>query len=131
MKWFCIFFLTSVSLVGLLVLDSIEAQVKRYANFDDFLAELKTTADSWLDYVTKMQALLCPNQPICGAEGYLERKDVLETLPAVLTVGSRTVNLEDIPSFVGVCCLPCSCFDSCRQNDNCCPTKQMFPDNSK
>ena len=131
MKFLCIFFATGVSLASLLILDTIAAQAKRYEDFDDFLAEVKTTADSLLDYVSKMQALLCPNQPVCGAERELERKDVLGTLPAVLSVGSLTINIEDVADSVDVCCLPCSCSDSCRQDDNCCPTKQMFPDNSK
>ena len=131
MKFLCIFFATGISIASLVILDPIAAQVKRYENFDEFLADVKTTADSWLDYVTKIQALFCPNQPVCGAEGELERKDVLGTLPAELSLGSLTVNIEDIANSVGVCCLPCSCSDSCRQDDNCCPTKQMFPDISK
>ena len=131
MKVFCIFFATGVSLACLVILDTIAAQAKRYENFDDFLAEVKTTADSLIDYVSKVQALLCPNQPVCGAEGELERKDVLGTLPAVLSVGSLTINIEDVADSVDVCCLPCSCSDTCRQDDNCCPTKQMFPDSSK
>ena len=131
MKFLCIFLATGISIFSLVVLDTIAAQVKRYEKFDDFLADVKTTADSLLDYVNKMQALLCPNQPVCGAEGELERKDVLGTLPAVLSVGNLTFNIEDIADSVEVCCMPCSCDDSCRQDDSCCPTKQMFPDISK
>ena len=131
MKFLCIFFAAGVSFSGLFILDTIAAQVKRYEKFDDFLTDVKTTADSLLDYVSKMQALLCPNQPVCSAEGELERKDVLGALPAVLSVGSFTINIEDVANSVDVCCLPCSCSDSCRQDDNCCPTKQMFPDISK
>ena len=131
MKFLCIFFATGISIFSLVVLDTIAAQVKHYEKFDDFLADVKTTADSLLDYVTKMQALFCPNQPVCGAEGELERKDALGTLPSVLSVGSLTVNIEDIANSLDVCCLPCSCSDSCRQDDNCCPTKQIFPDINK
>ena len=131
MKFLCIFFATGVSLASLVILDTVAAQVKRYEKFDDFLAEVKTTAVSLLDYVTRMQALLCPNQPVCGVEGELDRKDALGDLPAVLSVSSITINIEDVADSVDVCCLPCSCNDSCRQDDNCCPTKQMFPDNSK
>ena len=131
MKFLCTFFATGVSLASLVILDTVAAQVKRYEKFDDFLAEVKTTAVSLLDYVTRMQALLCPNQPVCGAEGELDRKDALGDLPAILSVGSITINIEDVADSVDVCCLPCSCNDSCRQDDNCCPTKQMFPDNSK
>ena len=128
MKFLCIFFATGISIASLVILDTIAAQVKRYENIDEFLADVKTTADSWLNFVTRIQALLCPNQPVCGTQGELERKDVLGALPAELSFGSLTVNIEDIANSVGVCCLPCSCSDSCWQDDNCCPTKQMFPD---
>ena len=129
MKFLGISFATTISFLTLLVLDSIETQEKRYASFGDFLTDLRTSADSWVDYVTKMQALVCPDQPVCGPEEELERKDVLGTLPASMTVGNVTVKLVDVASFVDVCCLPCSCSDSCRQVDNCCPTKQLFVDN--
>ena len=131
MKFLSLCFAARFAIVGLLVLNPTDAQVKRYANLDDFLLDLKSTAASWIDYVNNMQALLCPNQPVCGADGEIERKDVFGTLPAVLAVGNRTLNVEDIASSVGVCCLPCSCSDSCREDDNCCPTKQMFIDHSK
>ena len=131
MKFFGIIFATTISFISLLFLDSVETQVKRYESFEDFLEDLKNTADSLVDYVMKIQALLCPDQPICSSDGVLEREDVLGTLPAALTVGNRTVKLQDVSSFIGVCCLPCSCADSCRQVDSCCPTKQPLPDMSK
>ena len=131
MRFLCIFFAAGISIASLAMLDTIATQVKRYEKLDEFLANVKTTADSWLDYVSKIQAFFCPNQPVCGAEGELERKDVLGTLPAELSVRSLTLNIEDVANSVDVCCLPCSCSDSCRRDDNCCPTKQMFPDISK
>ena len=134
MKYACICFATGISVACLVILDCVGANVKDYKNFDAFLTELKSTADSFLDYVTKMQALLCPNQPLCGVSGELESKDVLGTLPsASISINNVSVDVEDISQSVGVCCLSCSCDDSCRQDDNCCPTKQMVhvPDTSK
>ena len=112
------------------MVDTITAQVKGYENFDEFLKEVKATADSMLDYVTKMQALFCSNQPVCGADGELERKDVLGTLPAMMSIGDVTVNVGDIADSVDVCCLPCSCSDSCWKVNNCCATKQLYPHTS-
>ena len=80
-------------MVPFAMIDMIAAQVKGYEDFEEFLTDVKTTADSLLDYVTKMQALFCPNQPVCGANGELERPDVLGTLPAVISVGNVTVNV--------------------------------------
>ena len=131
MKYLSIFFATCIPFVILPILDSIAAQVKGYENLNAFLADVKTTADDWLDYVTKIQALFCPNQLVCGADGELERNDVLGTLPAVISVGNVTVNVAEIADSVDVCCLPCSCSDSCWQNDECCMTKQLLPDTSK
>ena len=113
------------------MVDTIATQVKGYENFDEFLRDVKTTADSLLDYVIKTQALFCPNQPVCGADGELERKDVLGTLPAVMSIGDVSVNVGDIADSVDVCCLPCSCSDSCWKVNNCCASKQLYPDTSK
>ena len=123
--WICI--ATSVSIVSLVILDSVEAQIKRYKNFDEFLSDLKTTAYNLFDYVTKMQALFCPNQPVCGLDGELERYSALATLPTYLFIDNVTVKVDEIAKSVGVCCLPCSCNDSCWQDGSCCPTKQMLP----
>ena len=125
MKYLGILFACSTAFITLVALDFIEAQVERSASFGDFLADLKNTAESWVDYVTKIQALFCPDQPVCGYHGPLDRKDVLGTIPAALILRNATVKLEDVHNFVGICCLPCSCSDSCWQNGNCCPSKQL------
>ena len=131
MKLSCILFATGVYIAAFALTDNVAAQVKGYENLDEFLTHVKTSAGSLLDYVTKMHALFCPNQPVCGADGELERKDVLGTLPGVITIGDVTVNVGDIAESVDVCCMPCSCSDSCWKVNNCCATKQMFPDTSK
>ena len=131
MKFPCILFAMGVYMASFAMIDMIAAQVKGYEDFEDFLTHMKTTAGSLLDYVTKMQALFCPNQPVCGANGELERIDVLGTLPAVITVGNVTVNVGDIADYVDVCCMHCSCSDACWQVNNCCATKQMYPDTRK
>ena len=131
MKYFWICFSTGISIGILIGLDTVAATVKSYKNVDEFLVEIRTAADGFLDYVTKMQALLCPNQPVCGFDGLLERKEVLGSLPGTLSINNISVALEDLAQSVGVCCLPCSCADSCRQDDNCCPTKQLLPQTSK
>ena len=130
MKFLCIFFAIGVYIAAFAMVDAIAAQVKGYENFDEFLREVKATADSLLDYVIKMQALFCSNQLICDADGELERKDVLGTLPAMMSVGDVTVNVGDIADSVDVCCLPCSCSDSCWKVNNCCATKQLYPHTS-
>lgn len=126
MKYQSILFACSIAFMTLAVLDSIEAQVEQYASFDDFFADLQQTADSLVDFVRKIQALMCPEQPVCGGTGELEKDVVLRTLPTTLIVDNVTVKLDDVHSYAGVCCLPCSCTDTCWQYENCCPTKQVL-----
>ena len=124
LMWICL--ATSVSFFTLVIPDSVEAQIKRYTNFEEFLTEIKLTADTLLDYVTKMQALFCPNQPVCGIDRELDKGNVLATLPTELSIDNVTVKLGEIAKSVGVCCLSCSCDDSCWQQESCCPTKTML-----
>ena len=126
MKYLSIILACSVAFMTLVVLDSIDAQVKQFAGFDDFFVHLQQTAISWIDFVRQIQALMCPDQPVCGDNEILERDDVLSTMPAAFIVANASVNLEDVRSYAGVCCLPCSCFDTCWHHENCCPTKQVL-----
>ena len=126
MKYLIILFACSVAFMTLVVLDSIEAQVKQFTSFDDFFVHLQKTTNSWIDFVRQIQGLMCPDQPVCGDNKILEKEDVLSTLPAALIVANVSVNLEDVRSYAGVCCQPCFCSDTCWQHDNCCPTKQVL-----
>ena len=126
MKFLGILFACGVAFMTLVVLDTIEAQVKQFTSFDDFFVHLQQTANSWIDFVRQIQALMCPDQPVCADNGILDRDDVLKTLPATLIVANVTVKLNDARGYAGVCCLPCSCSDICWQHDNCCPTKQVL-----
>ena len=127
-KYPSILFACGFAILTLCALDSVSAQTKRYDTFEDFLVEVRNTAYSFVDYVSKVQALFCPNQPICGPEGELSREEVLGTLPEAVTVNGLTVELDDIPDYAGVCCLPCSCSENCDEDGNCCPTKQLDQD---
>ena len=127
-KYSCILFACGIAFLTLNALDSIGEQIQQFESLNDFLAGIQNTAHSLLDYVTKIQALFCPNQPICGPEGELTRQEVLETLPEAVTVNGRQVRLDDISDYAGICCLHCSCSDHCRQDSNCCPAKQLTTD---
>ena len=128
MKFQNILFACSIAFVTLAVLDSIEAQLKQFSSFDDFFADLQQTADSWVDFVRKIQALMCPEQPVCasGDNEQFEKDDILRALPTALMVGNVPVKLDNVHRYAGVCCLPCSCSDTCWQHENCCPTKQVL-----
>lgn len=89
----------------------------------NFVLELKNDSDTILEYVAKVQAIFCPDLPICDLKGPRERNDILKTVSEAIVTGNRTIWLEDIPTFVGACCLPCSCSSTCFEASNCCPTK--------
>ena len=57
-----------------------------------------------------------------SAGGVRKKTELMRTLPTVLKTENRTIPIEDFPEFLGVCCFPCSCSESCHENDNCCPT---------
>ena len=127
-KFLGILFACGIAFLTLNALDSVGAQIQQFQSFDDFLADIQNKAHSLVEYVTQIQALVCPNQPTCGPEGELTRQEVLETLPEAVTVNGRQVRLDDISEYAGICCLPCSCSDRCHQDGNCCPTKQLITD---
>ena len=125
-KYKSILFACGVAFLTLTILDTIKAQVKQFESFDDFFADLQRTADGLVDFVRKVQVMLCPEQPVCGDGEEIETDDILETLPPTLTVSNVTMELEKVRTYAGVCCLPCSCEDSCWNHENCCPTKQVL-----
>ena len=95
----------------------------------DFVKQLKRFSDDMTDFVSKIQAIFCPDQPICGSGGvHRDRSDILTTLPTDLNVSGTVVPLEELSEFMGVCCLPCSCENSCHEKENCCPTKVLQED---
>ena len=97
---------------------------KHYENVFDFAVGLKNESDTILDYATKIQALFCPGQPICTAEGDRNSTGGLKTLPEMIGLGTEVSRIEDVHKIVGTCCLPCSCDPrSCKENGNCCMSK--------
>ena len=89
----------------------------------NFAVHLRNYSDSNHEYVAMLQTIFCPEQPICTGEGVEDSYDILKNLPAALTVDDKTLRVEDIKDFIGICCLPCSCSETCKEDDNCCPTK--------
>ena len=106
----------------------------RRANFQilfDFVKKLKYDSDSMHDFIAKIQAIFCPDQPICASDGIRGRHDVLDTLPEDINLTVDVMKLEEISEFVGICCLPCSCENSCHENENCCPTKYLLTNENR
>ena len=99
---------------------------EEYDSFESFLTSviqlLRNHSSTVLVYATSIQALFCPEQPICTDMGVRDRTDILSTLPEAMEIGIE--DIEDVHEVVGACCLPCSCdADTCKEDGNCCLTK--------
>ena len=101
---------------------------ERFKTIFYFTDGLKNGSDNIIEYVTKIQALFCPEQPICTTEGDRNSTVVLKTLPKMIGIGTDVTRMEDVHKIVGACCLPCSCnTKTCKENGNCCLSK-IFSD---
>ena len=95
-----------------------------FENIFEFTDGLKNESDNILDYIARVQALFCPEQPICTADGERNSTEVLETLPEIIGIGADVTRLEDLHKIAAVCCLPCSCDpETCQEDGNCCMSK--------
>ena len=124
----CIY--TLVCIVVARLTDHSESEsFESFESIFDFTDGLKNESGNIIDYATKIQALFCPEQPICTAESDRNSTDVLlKTLPEMIGIGTDVTRMEDVPKIVGACCLPCSCnTKTCKENGNCCLSK-IFTD---
>ena len=120
-----VFLNTLVFFVYTVLTESFEGKsFRRFENIFDFTVGLRYESEDMLDYATKIQALVCPEQPICSVEAERNRTDVLNTLPEILGIGTETIRIEDVQNLITACCMPCSCdTKSCHENNNCCLSK--------
>ena len=104
-----------------------EIRRKNYADVYNFILDLNDESENNTQFITKMQAVFCPNQPLCGStkSQIVERSDVIE-LNEELTIGDKNERLADLASVLGICCPPCDCTSSCVTKGNCCPSSEYF-----
>ena len=88
----------------------------------NFLLDLLDASPTKYDFIIRVQSLFCPTQPICGNYGNRSHDDIINEIPS-LEIHNKTVMARELNHLIGVCCLPCSCDDSCIDNDRCCLTK--------
>ena len=103
--------------------ENIPSETTSLNSIRKFLVELRNDSDSMTEYVAKIQAIFCPEQPFCGVLASETRQYVLNTLPETLTVENNTIRVAQLQALTDVCCLPCSCEDNCKVDNNCCLTK--------
>ena len=97
---------------------------KIFEDVYDFVLELREGTDNMLTYLTKIQKIFCPEQPVCDDElTHGTNNDTF--LFEELYIANESVQIKDLKYLVGVCCLPCSCSDRCSEDDNCCLSKDV------
>ena len=89
----------------------------------NFILELRNNSDNLLNYVSQIQAIFCPEQPICSGDGTEDRSLLMRNVSRYLRIGNYSVKMGAVHAFAGVCCLPCSCEDTCHEHGYCCLTK--------
>ena len=96
-----------------------------FTNFYQFMDDLYNRSDSLSGFAMKIQAVFCPQQPLCSSAGVLDRKDVIEEITSSLVINGKAINPNELSTIAGMCCFPCLCDDSCLENENCCLTKHV------
>ena len=103
--------------------EKLAVKEKLFEDIYDYVLELREKTDL-LTYLTKIQKIFCPEQPICEDEltiGTNNDTFLLENL----YMANESMQVKDLKYLVGVCCLPCSCSDSCSEDNNCCLSKEL------
>ena len=108
----------------LCVSDQFEESVKRLKDVYDYVSELRERSDTTLIYLTRIQQIFCPEQPICD-DGKNDGTNNDAFLSENLYIGNESKSVKDLKYIIGVCCLPCSCSDRCSEDDNCCLSKDV------
>ena len=97
---------------------------EQFEDIYDYVLGLRETTDNMRTYLTQIQKIFCPEQPICDEERNHGSNN--GTLPLEnLYTRNKSLLIEDLKYLVGVCCLPCSCSDRCSEDDNCCLSKDV------
>ena len=118
------YFLFGVVLTEITDVSESDQSPQRFDDIFDFAIGLKDESDNILNYASWIQALFCPNQPVCTADGTKTSSDVLATLPKNVQIGTELYQIKDVHNIVGACCLSCSCDTrSCNEDANCCLSK--------
>ena len=103
------------------------ADMKNVTNLLNFVNELlRNNSDNDIPYLAKIQTLFCPDQPVCSVDDSQERNHTIHRLNSVLNFTYITTGIERIKSAIGMCCLPCSCSETCHKYSYCCPTKYLI-----
>ena len=105
--------------------EAIETKRKNFEDTFNFILNLRNSSENTREFITKMHAAFCPNQPICDSEDIStdKRGDVINELDPALLIGDKIVKLGDLSARLGLCCMPCDCSESCEMKGNCCPSK--------
>ena len=108
---------------------------ERKSNFNvlhKYITSQYDTDLSLIDNFEKIQSAFCPDQIHCSTnktQVYDIDQTGNETTSGAYMIGNKSLTLGSL-SGLGMCCLPCSCEDSCFLDGNCCLDKIRTQTNS-
>ena len=97
---------------------------EQYEDIYDYVLGLRERSENMLIYLTRIQKIFCPEQPVCD-EGQTDEASNDTLLFENLYIGNESKPVKDLKYLVGVCCSPCSCSDRCSEDNNCCLSKDV------
>lgn len=114
-------------LIGILIIQKMtplqcSQDAESFPYLHKFLHELFDSSPSKFDFILQVQVLFCPDQPVCSNYSNHIYNGIINGLPS-LEVHNITIEAREISKLIGACCLPCSCDDSCIEDDRCCLSK--------
>ena len=90
-----------------------------FQNIYQIIVDQYKSSQSYFDFIATIQSNFCPDQPICTRA---DSASVTSTSSASTFINNLTF-IGDIHDLTGMCCLPCSCEDTCVEHGSCCMTK--------
>ena len=98
---------------------------EREETFDyiyQMIVDQYNVSQSYFAFIATIQVTFCPDQPICTNADPRSITNVSSTNEFTAYITNLTLT-DDIHDLAGVCCLPCSCEDTCVEHGSCCMTK--------
>ena len=86
-----------------------------FQNIYQIIVDQYKNSQSYFAFIATIQSNFCPDQPICTRA---DSASVTSTSSTSTFINNLTF-IDDIHDLTGMCCLPCSCDDTCVEHGSC------------
>ena len=110
-------------------IDNDEIMLNTTSLMLEYVSTLYNESDTFDSIVLKIQSAFCPGQALCSGDDYTNSNT--NDTANYRNMGDlfQSVNYTAMNRLLarsGICCATCSCEESCYEDGNCCPAKQIF-----